>query len=227
LIRELGVTRLKRIESHLRELNERALRYYLEKATDPTTTKIDTAKLQPIELDELAYHQFVSSEGQGLRLFKSLFNPVLRSHDIGLCQRLAGQFLAYQWEFGFEDKGAERYLRWREGELHRLIGDWRKAATLFEELLEDPNLEMSVEVAVVGSLGIMQMRFGKWQQAETSFQRSLELNREMGNLLGEAMCLSNLGGVYQRRGEWDKAEEAFEESLRLSQELGDRHGEAM
>ena len=227
LIRELGITRLKRIEHHLKKLNQLALQYYLGKATDPATMKIDTGRLKPIELDELVYHQFVSSEVQGLRLFKSLFNPALRFHYVGLCERLITQFQAYQREFGFEDRAAEHYLLWREGELYRMRGDWRKASTIFEQLLTETDLEVSVEVAVVGSLGILQMRLGNWEQAETSFQRSLELNQKHGNNLGEAMCLSNLGGVYQRRGDWDQAEKAFDESLKLHRELSDRHGEAM
>ena len=227
LIRELGITRLKRIEHHLKKLNQLALQYYLGKATDPATMKIDTGRLKPIELDELVYHQFVSSEVQGLRLFKSLFNPALRFHYVGLCERLITQFQAYQREFGFEDRAAEHYLLWREGELYRMRGDWRKASTIFEQLLTETDLEVSVEVAVVGSLGILQMRLGNWEQAETSFQRSLELNQKHGNNLGEAMCLSNLGGVYQRRGDWDQAEKAFDESLQIDDQLCNHKGMAV
>ena len=62
------------------------------------------------------------------------------------------------------------------------------------------------------------------ERAEEHLKQSLEIEREIGDRLGEALALGNLGNVYLARGEFDKAEEMLRKALEIEKKLGRLEG---
>ena len=54
-------------------------------------------------------------------------------------------------------------------------------------------------------------------------QKSLAIQKEIGDRNGEAACYTNLGIVYQSVGEYEKAMEHLQKSLAIQKEIGDRY----
>lgn len=60
----------------------------------------------------------------------------------------------------------------------------------------------------------------------TSCQEALNLNRELGELFGEAGSLNSLGYAYHHLGRYDKAITHYQQSIALFRELGHHYDEA-
>ena len=119
--------------------------------------------------------------------------------------------------------------------------EWQAANLPFEEkqeriaaiesLLDDyrglPSAQRDrrTEVRLLTRLGNLYDILGRWTDAETGYQQSLEISRKVGDRLGEGIILKNLGNVYGNQGRWVEAEKAYQQSLEISQEVGDRLGE--
>lgn len=58
---------------------------------------------------------------------------------------------------------------------------------------------------------------GKFSQAATAFQQAAQNYQVSGNILAQAMALSNLSLTYQKLGLWPQAQEAISQSLNLIQ----------
>ncbi len=74
--------------------------------------------------------------------------------------------------------------------------------------------------------GIQQFDISQYREALQSWQKALEIYRDIGDRNGEANSLNNLGNVYQSLGEYPKAIDFYQQSLAIFQEIGDRNGEA-
>ncbi len=77
----------------------------------------------------------------------------------------------------------------------------------------------------LNNLGNVYSNQGKWQEAITAFEQSLQIKRQLGDVHGVAQTLNNLGNVYRQQGHWQEAIAAYEQSLQIKRELGDVHGE--
>ena len=67
---------------------------------------------------------------------------------------------------------------------------------------------------------------GEYEKARKHIEKSLTINREIGDRDGEASCYVNLGDVYKSVGEYENGREYIEKSLTIYTELDDRSGEA-
>ena len=88
------------------------------------------------------------------------------------------------------------------------------------------NSPQQIEANRLLQQGIQQLQTSQYQDAQQSWQNSLELYRYIGDRSGEARSLNNLGLVYFSLGQYPKAIELHQQSLAISQEIGDRNGEA-
>lgn len=98
--------------------------------------------------------------------------------------------------------------------------------TLKEALHACPNYDLGCRQAGLNELGLAQLRSGNVSWARDSFETSLSLALERGDILSEATALNNLGLVYR---EWEspaKALSYYERALLLRQKAGDIAGEA-
>ncbi len=63
-----------------------------------------------------------------------------------------------------------------------------------------------------------------YASARAFYERSLTINREMGNRSGIATSLNNLGGVAYDQGDYASAHVYCDESLAIRKEIVDRSG---
>ena len=112
-------------------------------------------------------------------------------------------------------------------------GDFKLAEAHFTAVWKQA--EPSKMKAIAGHLlGVIWMRTKQahnWVfKASDMFQRSLELERQLGDTHGQAMVLNSLGGALVKLGgrkRLQDAQDAFERSLKLLEQLGDTRGQAM
>jgi tetratricopeptide (TPR) repeat protein len=83
-----------------------------------------------------------------------------------------------------------------------------------------------VRAVALAKLGLVYADRGNLGQAEESHRGALEIDRGIGDRVGEAADLGNLGTVYGRRGDLEKSEEHLGQALRIYESIGDRAGES-
>jgi tetratricopeptide (TPR) repeat protein/energy-coupling factor transporter ATP-binding protein EcfA2 len=82
------------------------------------------------------------------------------------------------------------------------------------------------EAMVTGNLGLVYMDKGELDKAEEMHNKSLEIDKRLGQLEGMASDYGNLGLIYETRGQLDKAEEMHNKSLEINKKLGRLEGMA-
>ena len=73
----------------------------------------------------------------------------------------------------------------------------------------------------LNSIGGVYYQQKKYQQALASFQKSLEIRRQIGDKAGEAKTLNNMGLVYDQLKEKDRAIELVQQAQAIFQEIND------
>ncbi|GBD55154.1 tetratricopeptide repeat protein [Microcystis aeruginosa NIES-298] len=74
--------------------------------------------------------------------------------------------------------------------------------------------------------GIQQYQTSQFREALQSWEKALQIYREIKNRQGEANSLGNLGNAYQSLGQYQKAIEYLQQTLNIAREIPDRQGEA-
>ena len=96
--------------------------------------------------------------------------------------------------------------------------DYAKAGILYQESLrifEDFGNQSLVAI-VLGNLGNLQRKMGKYKQALPYHQRALAIWRKSLERYNLAFCLNNIGKCYLKLKKYDQADKYFEESMQLS-----------
>jgi tetratricopeptide (TPR) repeat protein len=86
--------------------------------------------------------------------------------------------------------------------------------------------DRTAEAAALTSLGVVEWRRGRFQQADSNLRLALRLYRDSGDRAGMAAALGNLGLVELKRGRYQQAIRHYQQALALYREVGDRIGEA-
>jgi tetratricopeptide (TPR) repeat protein len=82
------------------------------------------------------------------------------------------------------------------------------------------------EASALNSLGVIDLRQGRFQQSADNFEQALALFRAAGDQLGQARALGNLGFVGFLQGRRQQASEHLQQALTLFRSLGDKPGQA-
>jgi DNA-binding SARP family transcriptional activator/uncharacterized protein HemY len=85
--------------------------------------------------------------------------------------------------------------------------------------------DRDAEATALTSLGVVDLRQGRYQQATERHQQALALFRETSDRAGEARALGNLGLIDFQEGHYRQASGHHQRSLALYREIGDRTGE--
>jgi len=134
-----------------------------------------------------------------------------------------------------ENDSQRAALRILRGNSYGSISDYDRAEADYEETLKladriSPTKDAAqARASALGNLGLVYADRGELDKAEEHHKGALEINREIGDRLGEAAALGNLGLVYGRRGDpenLDRAEQYGKQALEMHREIGDRLGEA-
>jgi DNA-binding SARP family transcriptional activator/tetratricopeptide (TPR) repeat protein/DNA-binding XRE family transcriptional regulator len=86
--------------------------------------------------------------------------------------------------------------------------------------------DRAAEATALTSLGVVDFRQGRCQQATDRLQQALNLCREAGDPAGAARALHNLGAVDFQQSRYQQAAHHFQQALTLRRELGDAIGES-
>jgi tetratricopeptide (TPR) repeat protein len=86
--------------------------------------------------------------------------------------------------------------------------------------------DVRAEAYALNSIGVMDLRLGRYQLCEDSFEQALGLFRGAGDQLGEARALGNLGFAGFLQGHGQQASDHLQQSLTLFGALGDKPGQA-
>jgi DNA-binding SARP family transcriptional activator/tetratricopeptide (TPR) repeat protein len=86
--------------------------------------------------------------------------------------------------------------------------------------------DRAAEATALISLGIVDWRQDRNQQAAGHYRQALALFREAGDQVGEAQALNNLGCIDWRQGRYQRAIRYLRQALALFREAGDQVGEA-
>ncbi|NEQ47513.1 MAG: CHAT domain-containing protein [Leptolyngbya sp. SIOISBB] len=87
--------------------------------------------------------------------------------------------------------------------------------------------ERQAEADLLLLRGAEQYRIRQLQEALQSWERALEIYREVKDLQGEARALGNLGIVASNLGRYQQAIELYEQSLAIKRGLGDLEGQGV
>jgi tetratricopeptide (TPR) repeat protein len=129
---------------------------------------------------------------------------------------------------GMEASGPERIEALLGAGLLALdLGDYVACRSLYEEALalaSERGDQSEIARALNGLGAVTGDGEGNYERAIEHFQRSLALNRALGNKRAEGIVLSNLGEAALRLGNLAEARALCQESLRLRREVGDKQG---
>ncbi|WP_148292318.1 tetratricopeptide repeat protein, partial [Planktothrix agardhii] len=108
-----------------------------------------------------------------------------------------------------------------------LRGNNQLRTELYQELVEHLTDKQDWRyTASLTSLGDAYDLLGRYQEAISYHQQSLEIDREIGNRWGVSYSLNGLGNVYNSLGRYQEAISYYEQSLEIRREIGNRWGEA-
>ena len=120
---------------------------------------------------------------------------------------------------------AKEEADWRKGKGSTLVGLGRFDAALreyaaAEQVYEHAGLKREL-VEALSDTGRTYELLGDGTDAESRFQRALQLAREIGNGSGESANLIALGDLERRRKKYDTAEAYFHQALQRARDTGD------
>ncbi len=86
--------------------------------------------------------------------------------------------------------------------------------------------DLAAEAIALTSLGVIERRQGRYQQAAECLHEALTVYRRAADRTGEARVLANLAGIDLWRGRYQQAADDLRQALILFRQVGDRSGEA-
>lgn len=109
------------------------------------------------------------------------------------------------------------------------VESYERAVSLWQEeerLSADGREARYGQANTLQSLGRLYKASGNLQKAVGSYERALQLRREIGDRQGEAYTLSDVAAAYRDMDNLEKAFEPYRKALQIFVELGNRRGEA-
>ncbi|HEY9748064.1 MAG TPA: tetratricopeptide repeat protein [Allocoleopsis sp.] len=123
---------------------------------------------------------------------------------------------------GLFERGVQQY---RQGELKAALQTFEAVLARLEgRRLNATQQQQRAET--LNQLGLVYEALGQYDRAIAMHERSLELQRQLGDRQGEGAALSNLGIVSARLSRYDQALAYYQQGLQLLRSVGDREGEA-
>jgi tetratricopeptide (TPR) repeat protein len=190
-------------------------------------------------LQSITQLSFVVSDSGGSLALHNLVRPLIRSNtDKRTTIRVNRSLGAFYKKRGHVLRAATHFIR---GELidqaiqvfnEHLIdiinqGHVISALEVLDSISVPNELKPTVKIQFFSSLGFLSRFHGKHQRAVESYERVLQLARELGNRREESLALSQLGRAYTDVGSISAAISCYEGRLRISREIGDRRSEGI
>jgi tetratricopeptide (TPR) repeat protein len=190
-------------------LRQYIMEHFLEDSDSPEGKEAQRAAIATAYLHIADYYRYVAEQQcppRGQRKGLQDVMPLI-SQARYLC-------LGWRWQHAckiiFEEGLHENLIQW--GALNTLIG-------LYTALL--PPLGMLLErdeALVMSHLGMLYGRTQNYQQSQAYYEKALAIQREEGDVHGEAVTLTNQGEILRLCGDLEGARANFERALSLEQQ---------
>ncbi len=104
----------------------------------------------------------------------------------------------------------------------------REALEWWQRCVEDAEKHNDIKglSSALTNCGLANKALGDFDAALEYYNRSVTLDREVGNKRSEAVNLGNIGVLYHQRGEIDKALEAYQQSIEIARSIGSKQIQA-
>ena len=116
----------------------------------------------------------------------------------------------------------------KKGEILYRMGEIEKANNLFNNSIKEIETNkgdfLKEKALAINNIGGVKSYLGKKDEALELYEKSLKIEKEIGDKLGIAISYNNLGSVKSELGKKDEALELYEKSLKIREEIGDKSG---
>ena len=119
------------------------------------------------------------------------------------------------------DKGAEAFSLWGLGVIFASHGDIRNGIPLLEQSLAMYE-ELDDKLGQALALGWLSLNNNDIEKSKSYLKESLKLSREMGHLLGTAICLSEIAHRMIWDGDLSSPEPLLDEAISIYRQLGNK-----
>ncbi|MBP6786471.1 MAG: tetratricopeptide repeat protein [Candidatus Promineofilum sp.] len=145
-------------------------------------------------------------------------NRASEAADLEEMERLASQM---------EDAGRRAQAAVAKGTYYLSTGQYDEVVLAGDEALglSDPAFDASLQARIYNNRGHALVYLGRYEEAQHSLARALELAQVSGDKRAHIDTLRILGIFAEDQGDFVAEQQYFEEALRLSREVGDRTGE--
>ncbi|MEA3398053.1 MAG: tetratricopeptide repeat protein [Chloroflexota bacterium] len=203
------------------ELSGMAAAYYADKLQVGELSEEQHAEWEREEM----YHLLVADEGRGIDLFISLLNRASQFYQLSTFDLLLGLAREQAADLSASNRP---WLRFFEGKLALLSGDWEGALKIWEALEgEREQVSKDLEKTLAAHLSFLYKDKGKWDKAVECLQRSLEILKQTDDKRGMADTFNNLGFLYKDKNQWREADRCFKRSLKILKKASDKRGIAI
>jgi len=107
-------------------------------------------------------------------------------------------------------------------------GDLDRAQEVLQEVLHSSETYSTREIKaqLFQTLGIILFLKGDRTSAYINFEKSLDIQKELGDLKTQASMMGNLAAIYFQSGNYVASQDLTEQGLNILQQIGDRNGES-
>ena len=189
-------------------VSEKLVEYYNKRADDVSGVALEIIRRNQI------FHLLGLNQAKGFIEFELFFNHMRYQFRLSECKTLIG--LVHEYDSVLESKHA-KWLTYHEGKLAIDLRQWSRAEQLFNEILENGELQPELRTKVYNRLGSINEKQRNWDKAMDFYQKALQLARTLANPSNLIYrILHNLGVVYRDSNDLKKAEEFLNESNELA-----------
>jgi tetratricopeptide (TPR) repeat protein len=171
--------------------------------------------------EALSYWERMGAKARGLRT--TLRNLASSLHQIGEYEeaRRALQRLSHLMEGDAQpDRESMRSMRLSLARIEEATGNPLEAEKHYQELMKDAGEEPALLASVLDGLGDVQLKLGRFAEAEKSYREAMRLWEEIGSTIRVAASANRLGDRWLNERQHRKALPYLERALAIFEQAG-------
>jgi tetratricopeptide (TPR) repeat protein len=122
------------------------------------------------------------------------------------------------------------FVSYLDGDHHSALKLSNKSLHTFKTIVsEDKNMAEKINkniASVLNNLGVIYLRLGKYKKSEDMFNKSVAIDKKIGDKLQEGKKYNNIGVIYRNRNMHKKALQYYLRALKIFEELEANHDRA-
>ena len=208
-----------------RDLSVGVVRYYEYENQKKTTSEI----MRQTNTVELLYHKTYVDLHEGFRFFEQEFQHAIDLWQYAFARSLFQEIGKFRDSLTLEQHYTLMYdeavLLAREQQYHEALAIFLQLETYIQREMKDW-LTLRRKAVLLYEKGSCYLQIRQFDEAITSFNECLDLEKKLGNDARVAFILSYLGNICRRQGDLQQAAEYYERSLALYKGQKNRRGYA-